>query len=211
MAQHLLNLLQGYLVHYGYWAIAAGLLLENAGLPVPGETVLLLASFLAFSEHQLCLTYIIPVGIVAATLGDNLGYAIGHGGGRPLLERYHRVYRFPLRTLERGERLFERYGPATIFFARFIIGVRVIAGPLAGVLRMEWKRFALFNFLGATLWVTVISLAGYLFGSQWSLLIRMFKRLDAAIAIVVLLTAAFLWRRYRARSRPSGPSSNPQN
>jgi hypothetical protein len=90
MSSYLFELLRNYLAHYGYWAVGAALLLENAGLPVPGETILLLASFLAYSEHKLALPYIILVGIFAATLGDNLGFAIGFYGGRPLLERSRR-------------------------------------------------------------------------------------------------------------------------
>ena len=88
MTHHILDFLRGLLVQYGYWAVAVTLLLENAGIPVPGETILLLASFLAFSEHALDLRWIVVVGAVAATLGDNLGFALGHYGGRPLLERY---------------------------------------------------------------------------------------------------------------------------
>src|SRR2546427_2857038 len=72
MAQHIVDLLRSLLAHYGYGAVAGALLLENAGLPVPGETVLLLASFLAYSEHRLRLPYIILIGICAATVGDNL-------------------------------------------------------------------------------------------------------------------------------------------
>ncbi len=81
MTHHILDFLRGALVHYGYWAVAATLLLENAGVPVPGESVLLLASFLAYTEHDLQVGLIILVGTVAATLGDNLGYFIGHRGG----------------------------------------------------------------------------------------------------------------------------------
>ena len=83
MSNYFFDLLRGYLAHYGYWAVGAALLLENAGLPVPGETILLLASFLAYSEHKLGLPWIILVGVCAATLGDNLGFAIGYYGGRP--------------------------------------------------------------------------------------------------------------------------------
>ena len=72
MAHHIFDLLRGYLAHYGYWTVAAALLLENAGVPVPGETVLLLASFTAFSEHRLRLPYVIVVGLCAATVGDNI-------------------------------------------------------------------------------------------------------------------------------------------
>ena len=76
MTSYLFEMLRGYLAHYGYWAVGAALLLENAGVPVPGETILLLASFLAYSEHKLALPYVILVGVCAATLGDNLGFAI---------------------------------------------------------------------------------------------------------------------------------------
>jgi len=200
MGQDILELLRGYLAHYGYWAVAATLLLENAGLPVPGETVLLLASFLAFSEHRLQLPYIMVAGISAATLGDNLGFWIGYRGGRPLLERYQHIFRIPQRVLERGERLFQRYGVTTVFFARFVFGLRVIAGPLSGVLRMDWRRFALFNFLGATLWVSVIATAGYLFGRHWNTLLRVFRRLDVAIAMVVAVVIVYLWRRHRGQT-----------
>ncbi len=200
MAQDILQLLRGYLAHYGYWAVAVTLLLENAGLPVPGETILLLASFLAFSERRLYLPYIIAAGIFAATLGDNLGFFVGYRGGRPLLERYQHIFRIPHRVLERGQRLFQRYGVATVFFARFVFGLRVIAGPLAGVLRMDWKRFALFNFLGATLWVTVIATVGYLFGRHWNTLMRVLGRVDVAVAVAVALLIIYLWRRQRGRT-----------
>src|SRR3984893_10020389 len=126
MTQYILNVLRGALVDDGYWAVGLALLLENAGLPVPGETILLLASFLAYSEHRLGLPYIVLVGVCAATLGDNLGFAIGSYGGRPLLERYQKTLHIRAATVARGEDLFRRYGSALIFVARFIAGVRVI-------------------------------------------------------------------------------------
>ena len=203
MAHHILDLLRGLLVHYGYWAVAATLLLENAGVPVPGETILLLASFLAFSQHELQLGWIMVAGTVAATLGDNLGYALGHRGGRPLLERYRHVFHISAAGMARGEALFARYGSGTILFARFVFGMRVIAGPLAGVLRMPWKRFAVFNALGAALWVTVIALVGYCFGSRWSVLMHFIKRFDLALAAAFVLVVFSLWWRGRVgRERP---------
>jgi len=193
MPAHLLELLRGYLAHYGYGAVAAALLLENAGVPVPGETVLLLASFLAYSEHHLRLPIIVLVGICAATLGDNLGFLIGRHGGRPLLEKYRRFFRIRPATLERGERLFEAYGGATVFGARFIAGMRIIAGPLAGVLRMEWRRFVWFNFLGASLWVAVISGAGFFFGAHWDELVMIVRSANIALLIVAVAGVLALW------------------
>jgi membrane protein DedA with SNARE-associated domain len=186
-----------FVADYGYWAVAVALLCENAGIPVPGESTLLLASFLAYSEHRLHLGWIIVVATCAATLGDNLGYTAGYYGGRRLLDRYQNVFRIPQAAVHRGEALFARYGAATIFFARFIFGMRVFAGPLAGVLRMRWRAFALFNFLGAVVWVTTIACAGYLFGQHWRALVRTMQRFNIAVLIVVVATGLFLWWRQR--------------
>ncbi|MFZ0319620.1 MAG: DedA family protein [Candidatus Sulfotelmatobacter sp.] len=201
MTHHILELLRGALVHYGYWAVAALLLLENAGVPAPGETVLLLASFLAYSERDLRLGWIVVVATLAATVGDNIGYAIGNYGGRGVLERYRAVFRISDQTLARGESLFERYGAGTILFSRFVFGMRVIAGPLAGVLRMPWKQFAVFNFLGAAMWVSAISFAGYFFGGNWRTLTHFIKRVDLILAVVFVLAAAIvLWRNRKRGS-----------
>jgi membrane-associated protein len=192
--------LREFVATYGYWGVALALLCENAGIPVPGETALLLASFLAFSEHRLDLGWIIVVATCAATIGDNLGYALGHYGGRPLLERYQSFFRIPASTLQRGEEMFARYGAATIFFARFVFGLRVFAGPLAGVLRMRWRSFAIFNFLGAAVWVTTIAGAGYLFGQHWRTLLRVMQRFNIAALMISVVVIGFLWWRYRRRA-----------
>jgi len=197
MAEHILQILRAYLAQYGYWAVVIVLLLENAGVPVPGETVLLMASFLAYSERRLSLPWIIVAGICAATVGDNLGFLLGNYGGRALLHRYGKTLLIRPATIARGERLFQRYGAATILFARFIAGVRIIAGPLAGILRMDWRRFVMFNFLGAVLWVTTISSAGYLFGKHWDELVRIVGRADLAILVGVLMVVGFVWWRGR--------------
>jgi membrane-associated protein len=198
MTQSFLDFLRRAIVDYGYWAVGVALLLENAGIPMPGETMLLLASFMAYSQHDLKLSWIIVVATLAATLGDNLGFALGYFGGRPLLARYQSLFRLKQSTLDRGEQLFARYGPATIFFARFVFGMRIIAGPMAGVLRMAWKRFLIFNFLGAVLWVSVIASLGYFFGRHWDRMENALKRFDIAIVIVVVIAILVWWLRRRA-------------
>jgi membrane-associated protein len=200
MDHNILELLRNAVVDYGYWAVGAALLLENAGIPVPGETILLLASFMAYSQHELRLPWIILVGTIAATVGDNLGFALGLYGGRRLLSRYQSLFRIGSASPDRGEKLFARYGALTIFFARFVFGMRVIAGPLAGVLRMPWRKFLIFNFLGAALWVSVISSAGYLFGRHWQNLEYDIKRFDVAAVIVVVVLIVWLWRRSRQQN-----------
>lgn len=201
ITHHIFDLLRGALVHYGYWAVAAALLLENAGVPVPGETVLLLASFLAYTERDLQLGWIILVGTAAATMGDNLGYALGYFGGRPLLERYRNIFHVSDAAMARGENLFRRYGAVTVLFARFVFGMRVIAGPLAGVLRMPWKEFGIFNLLGAASWVTVISLVGYSFRSRWNVVEHFMRRFELVLGAAFVLIVAVLWWRNRRSSR----------
>ena len=195
-----------FLIHWGYWGVAAFLLLENAGVPLPGETVLLLASVLAFKSHELRLPWIIVVGTIACTAGDNIGYLIGSAGGRPLLERWKNFFRVKDEHIHSAEELLHRYGPLAIFFARFIAGARIVAGPLAGVLRMHWKTFALFNFLGAVTWVTVIASLGYLFGSQLDRLLATVKHVELALLILLLIgLAVYLWRRRKRNSANNQP------
>src|ERR1700681_5030215 len=197
MDRTMIDSLRTFIASYGYWAVAVALLCESAGVPVPGEITLLLASFLAFSEHHLHLGWIIVVGTIAASLGGELGYAVGIYGGRVLLDRYQSVFRISSSALQRGEHLFARFGAAAIFFARFIFGMRVFAGPLAGVLRMRWETFAVFNFLGAAVWVTLIAGAGFLFGQHWRTLLQVMQRFNFAVGIAAAAVILILWWRYR--------------
>jgi len=200
MLQQLYAFLHDFFATHGYWALAVTLLLENAGIPLPGETMLLFASFLASEHGGLKLGIIIAVGTAACTLGDNLGYWIGNRGGRPLLHRYQRVFRISDERIARGERLFDRFGAVTVFFARFVVGLRVFAGPLAGVLRMPWRHFVLYNFMGALVWVSLVSLAGYFFGQHWERLLQIVRDVNAVAFAVAVVVGLLLWWRYRKRS-----------
>lgn len=199
MLPQLFGFLRDFFTSHGYWALAVTLLLENAGIPLPGETMLLFAGFLAFEHVELDLLPIILVGTLACTLGDNLGYWIGNRGGRPLLLRYQKVFRISDERIANGERLFERFGPATVFIARFVFGMRILAGPLAGVLRMRWRRFVLFNFLGAVVWVTVVASVGYFFGQHWQRLLRIVGEVNATVFALAAILLFVLWWQYRKK------------
>ena len=197
MTDFLLQHLHAFFAEFGYWAVLLALLGENAGLPVPGETVLLYASFLAYSEHRLQLAWIIVAGICACTLGDNVGYFIGHRGGRPLLERHQRWFRVNPQAFARGERLFEQHGAAAIFWARFIFGMRIIAGPLAGVLSMPWRKFLLFNFLGAVVWVSAVATIGYVFGREFERVLSTFEHVNLIVFGLLLIALAVAYFRFK--------------
>lgn len=192
----MLETLLGYFAHYGYWIVFFGVMLENAGLPVPGETVLLAAGFFA-AEGHFRLGLLIVVAAAGATLGDNIGYGVGHKVGRAALERYGRYVRLRPRHLERMEWFFARYGAKTVFIARFVTGLRVFTALFAGAARMPWPSFALYNVAGALAWSVVVALAGFFFGSNWPVLERWVGAtgLVALLLITVAALTAFVLRR----------------
>ena len=192
-----------WLIHlfsrFGYGALFVGVFLENLGIPVPGETVLLAAGFFA-NQGTLRLSIVIPVAIVAAIFGDNLGYWIGRRGGRRLVERRGKYIGLTPNRLASAENYFRKHGPRTIFFARFISGLRVIAALAAGVTHVPWPIFLLYNASGAVVWATAIGFLGFLFGQSWSLLEHWVGR--AGLILVGLVAAAILFallRRHRGR------------
>jgi membrane protein DedA with SNARE-associated domain len=182
--------LAALLARYGYAVVFAGVFLENVGLPVPGETALLAAGFLA-QRGTFSLPWVIGLGIAAAILGDNLGYWIGRLGGRRLAERHGRLVGLTPARLASLEAFFARHGPGTVFFARFLSGLRVFAAPVAGMSRLPWSRFLLYNAAGAIVWATAVGSVGYLFGRNWGLLEHWVGRvglfgLAVALALVAL-------------------------
>jgi membrane protein DedA with SNARE-associated domain len=149
---------------YGYAALAAGVLLENAGVPVPGETMLLAAASLA-SGGRLSIVLVAVVASGAAVVGDNIGFAIGRAGGRPLLERFGRWILVTPERLDAVDRFFDRRGPVAVVAARFVPALRVVGALGAGASRMPWRSFLAFNAVGAVAWATVVSALGY-FGTD---------------------------------------------
>lgn len=179
--------------HYGYFAVGALLLLEDFGILVPGETVLIAAAFYA-GLGQLNIVVVIVVGIVAAVLGDNIGFAIGNYGGHPLVERYGRFILLNKDRLDKAESYFNRHGGKIVVVARFIDGLRQLNGILAGISEMRWLRFLLFNVIGASIWVTFWALIGYYGGSHINSFLH--TELYITIAVVVLVAARIGYTKF---------------
>src|SRR5437588_9898870 len=133
-------------------------MLVNAGVPVPGETILLAAGFFAAEGHFQLWT-VMAIAALGAVLGDNAGYLIGYKIGRAALERYGRYVLLTPARIARLEKFFARHGDKTILFARFVTGLRVFAAHFAGATRMRWRKFSLYNVAGAILWSVVITLS----------------------------------------------------
>lgn len=206
MADTIFNLLSGFFARYGYWVIFFGVMLENAGLPVPGETVLLFAGFLAY-QGEIDLVPAMLTAIAGATLGDSGGYLVGRYGGTAVADKYCRRF-FP-KKFDKAQALFRQHGHWAVFVARFITGLRVFSGILAGMFRMKYLRFLIFNFTGAVLWAFTISSVGFLFGSSWESLVHFvkeFHRLTLAVLVAGILIAVFVYvrRRQGGRRAPRG-------
>jgi membrane protein DedA with SNARE-associated domain len=185
---------------YGYAVVLIGVLLENAGAPVPGETILLAGA--ALSRYgSLTLSWVIAAAIVGATLGDNLGFFIGRRGGRVLVERYGAILGMTAGRLAEFDRFFERHGAKTVFFARFVTGLRVLGALLAGASRLSWSRFLLFNALGAIVWATTFGVVGYALGYSWLTLEQWIGRSGMILLALVSVIGGLLI--LRARWRPS--------
>lgn len=185
------------LVSWGYWAVLLGLLAENAGVPLPGETILMFSSFLAHKTATLSLTWIIVVGIAAAIAGDNLGFLLGRTLQGTLVRWMKKIFRMDDQDLGAARDLVRRRGAATVFWARYIFGLRTIAGPLAGMLGMPWKRFFLFNALGAATWVSAMAFVGYVFANEFETLLGYFEKASWAMAGALFALGYYLWHRQK--------------
>lgn len=160
-----LQTLQPTLDHYGYLAVAGFVLLEDFGVPVPGETVLILGAVYA-GAGRLNILLVALLAFLGAVAGDNIGFAIGRFGGRRLVERFGRYVLLTPERLDRATGFFERRGAIVIVIARFVEGLRQANGIIAGMTGMHWARFLVYNALGAALWVGLWTAIGYASGSH---------------------------------------------
>lgn len=159
-----LQTLQAALNTLGYPAVTLFVMIECTGIPFPGETMLLFASFYAAISHQLQIPVVIACAALGAILGDNFGYWVGRTGGRALALRFGRYIFLKPEHLERAEGFFKRHGDKTVFFGRFIAILRTWSAFLAGVNHMPWRTFLLYNAAGGIIWAIIYGLLGYFAG-----------------------------------------------
>jgi undecaprenyl-diphosphatase len=188
-----LGMIEYYMLLYGYWAVFFGVMLENAGLPIPGETILLVAGFFC-SEDHLSMPLVMLVAATGAVCGDNIGFAVGHHFGRSVLLRFGKYVFLTPERLEHLENYFHSHGNKTILVARFITGLRVFAALLAGASMMRWRIFLMYNVAGAILWSVVITLLGYVFGQSLPILVRWVGWTGTILLIVGIVLIIVVWR-----------------
>ncbi len=197
-----LEALSSPLQHFGVWAIALLIMVEDFGIPVPGETILIAGAIYAGAGRL----NVVAVGVaafIAAIIGDNIGFAIGHFGGRALALRWGKYVFLTEERLNKAEAFFDRRGAIVITFARFVEGLRQANGIIAGITGMHWLRFLIFNAIGAALWVGTWVSLGYLAGDHITAIYHYITLYSyyVLIALAVLVVGYIAWRLRRRRRR----------
>lgn len=196
----------GLIGTYGYIVVFLVVMAESAGLPLPGETSLLIAAALAATGH-LNIVGVIVAAAAGAILGDTGGYWVGRKFGIALLRRYGKIFRFDEEKLLKAEAFFAKHGEKTVFFGRFVPVGRIFSAVLAGVGKMHYRRFLAWNASGGIVWATLMGTLGYIFGHNLPLIENIVQKggigLLVAIILAVLVRMAYL-RRERIRAGLAG-------
>lgn len=180
---------------WGYLAVALFVMSESLGIPVPGETALVLAAAYAGHSHRLSPYLIFAVGAVSSIAGGQLGYLVGRLGGYRLAQRYGPRIRLDERRLKLGRYLFDSYGARLVFFGRFVTVLRAWAAFFAGTAQMDGRRFAAANAAGAALWAGVWTTAAYSAGAAVTRASGPAAWVLIALGVVVLGGSTLLVRR----------------
>jgi membrane protein DedA with SNARE-associated domain len=200
---------------YGYWLLFVLVASESLGVPLPGETALIVAGTYAGTTHKLNPWVIFAVASAAAIVGDNIGYWIGDQGGYRLARRYGPKVRLDERKLKTARYLFDRHGVLVVFFGRFVSVLRAYAAFLAGVGKMRWRLFLPANAAGGIVWAGIYTLAAYLAGDALQHLSATINWILAGLAVVAVVAVLLVVRRQfdrlaeRAEAAYPGPLDQP--
>lgn len=183
------HILTNLLNQWSYLAVFAFVAIESTGIPFPGETMLVTAALYASQTHHVQIQWVVAGAAAGAIMGDNAGYILGRTGGRALLGRYGRYIHVDESKLRRAEEYFARHGDKTVFLGRFVSILRTWVAFLAGMNRMHWAKFFLFNALGGILWSALYGTLAFKLGENFN---KVRGAFGIGILAVVLLTALIL-------------------
>jgi membrane protein DedA with SNARE-associated domain len=187
-----------FLTNHGLPLLFAVVLIESAGIPLPGETALIAFGVLASQGHY-SIEWVIVAAAAGAIVGDNLGYwLIGRLGGRALFRRWRWLNTYADRVLPRAEALMERHGGKTVFIGRFVSVLRYTVAWIAGLARMEWWRFLFWNAAGGIAWAAAVGLISYYSGHAAADAIQRYG-LYAAAAVAVAVALGWITIRRATR------------
>jgi membrane protein DedA with SNARE-associated domain len=191
--------IQPLVAQYGVYAVFLIVMLESAGVPLPGETALVLAAIYAGMSGDLDIAHVVIAAAAGAIIGDNLGFMVGRRYGLPLVQRYGRLVGLDDRRLRFGQAMFQRHGAKIVFFGRFVAVLRIFAALLAGVNHYSWRAFLFYNAAGGIVWASVFGIAGYFFGDVVHRVAGPVGMIGLAFAIAGLVAGWWFMRRQEER------------
>jgi membrane protein DedA with SNARE-associated domain len=176
---------------FSYPGIIFLMTLESACMPVPSEIVMPFAGF-AVQQGRLEFFAVGMAGAIGCLIGSVLSYVVGYYGGRPLLEKYGRYILISPHEIDMAHRWFERYGVATVFIARLLPIVRTFVSLPAGIARMDFKKFAVYSFVGSLPWCYALAYAGVILGENWDTLEDYWIYFDILTVIGIVMFIAYV-------------------
>lgn len=191
--------LHDLIVSYGGWAVFFIVMLESAGVPLPGETVLVSAAIYAGATGRVSIFWIVLAAAAAAILGDNIGYWIGRRLGLPLLVKYGPRVHLTEARLKLGQYLFMRFGGAIVFFGRFAALLRTFAALLAGANHFNWEKFLAYNAAGGVVWASVFGFGAYFLGQSFEHIKGPIGMIGLATAVIGAVGLIVVLRRHEQR------------
>ena len=195
----MLEYLTHFVEQYGYFAVALLVTIEGFGVPLPGETAVVVAAAFA-ARGSLNIVGVVISTTLGTVLGGSGGYWIGRVGGRSLLDRYGHLLRLDAKRIAKTEAYFDRHGVKTVFFARFVALLRIFGALMAGVAHMSFATFSAVNFAGGLLWAVTFSALGFLFGKNVSKLDGYLGKVGLAMsALVVIGYLVYRWREQHSQ------------
>jgi membrane protein DedA with SNARE-associated domain/rhodanese-related sulfurtransferase len=195
-----MNELLQFVVRHGYTLVFAWVFIEQAGLPIPSAPLLLAAGALS-RTHGMNLWLAIAFAVLGSVTSDSMWYDLGRRKGVRVLQLLCRISLEPDSCVRRTQVSFGKNGASVLLVAKFVPGLNAMAAPLAGIIRMGWRRFVLFDALGALFWSGAFMTTGYAFGGE-------LERIAARVAylgewLLVIVVAAFAayigWKYYNRR------------
>jgi membrane protein DedA with SNARE-associated domain len=188
-----------HLIHaYGAWVVAVTIMLECVGLPLPGETALISAAIYAGTTHRIGIVSVLLAAAIAASVGGALGYWIGRAAGYPLALRYGGYIGLTESRLKLGQYMFLKHGGKIVFFSRFIAILRALSALLAGINRMDWGRFMLYNVAGAIIWAGAFGGGAYALGHEIKHVAGPVGISALVLVVILIIAGAIFVRRHHA-------------
>ncbi len=203
-----IDLILNWISNYGYLGILFLMALESATLPVPSEIVMPFAGYLVYSEGHMSLIGVILVGAAGCTIGSIAAYVFGYYAGRPLILRYGRYILLSEKHLVRAEKWFARYGDKATFIARLLPVIRTVISLPAGISKMNFKKFAIYSFVGSVPWTAMLAFIGYWLGANWRDVAGVFRELDILVVAAGLAIIIYYVLKIR-RDRRKQPAAQP--